>query len=503
MQRRTLRTVVVAATTLSLAAALAACGPAASDEPKSLSVGVGPGLFSGLYEPQPSIGVDMTLVYESLMTFDGATRQFEPLLATSFELSDDRKTATLTLRDDVDFSNGEHMDAEGAAAALTAIVQKGTEEVTWFYADYDAQFRATGDYELEITTSIPMNTRAGGALHGIAILPIFPPSFVDNPEALTDAPIGTGPYLLDKVVPEVSASFVRNEDYWNPEGAPFDTVKITTFDDQIAGLNALKSGQVDSVQIPISAAADAEANGFRIHEGAADTMGLWIADRGGVLQPALGDLRVRQAIALAFDREVINDSLNLGYGRLTSQPFAEGTPEYVEGGDDRYGYDPEEARALMAEAGYEDGFDLTIPSTTFLGINAWEPIVIEYLGAIGIRVTFEKFADSGTYFTAALGGTYPVLMYPGSGEIAMDVYYLPTAVFAFHDLYSDPKVDELAETMRNGALDESVQAASDIGEYVYDQAWYTVFAAPNTLWAADPELEFEITDLVTQYRIAD
>jgi peptide/nickel transport system substrate-binding protein len=489
MQRSILRSGIAIAVALSVSTGLAACASAEPDEPTSLGVGIEPALFRGQYTPQYGVGVDGTAVYESLLLFDLDKADFEPLLAESFELSDDRRTATFVVRDDVDFSDGVHMDAEGVAAVLTALIEKGIEDSTWGWTDFDVKFRATGEYELELTTAIPMAARAGHAFTGFVGLPIFSPAYVDDIEAMTDAPVGTGPYVLDEVVPEVSASFTRNENYWNPEAAPFATLEIRVFADPIAGLNALKSGQIDAVRIDGAVVGDAEANGLRINEGRGTTVGLWVGDRGGQVEPALADIRVRQAIELAFDREAINESLNHGRGVVTSQPFAEETPEYVEGGDDRYGYDPERARSLMAEAGYEDGFDLTIPGTTFLGINTWEPVVTQYLGDIGIRVTFESYADTGAWFTAALSGDYPVLLFATGSLIAMEVFVLPTAPFAFHDTFSDPTLDALTQTMIDGTLEESVEAASDIGEYVLDQAWYTAFASPNQIWATSPHIQ--------------
>jgi peptide/nickel transport system substrate-binding protein len=503
MHRRIFRAVVAVAAA-ALSTALVACGPGESDQPSSLGVGVEPGLFSALYDPISATGLGASAVYESLLSYNEATSEYDPLLATSFELSDDRKTIQLTLRDDVDFIDGEHFDAAVAAAVMTALIEREAAQAIWRFPDHDVRITAIGEYQLEITVAIPTSLRPGDAFMDLVFLPLFSPAYLDDFEALGTAPVGTGPYVLDEVVPDVSATFTLNENYWNEEIELFDSLEIVVFADEIASLNALKSGQIDAVRISSMVAAEAETNGFRVVEGVAGTFGLWIADRGGSIQPALGDLRVREAIQYAFDREAINESMNAGFGETTSQSFAAGTPEYVEGGDDRYGYDPEKARSLLAEAGYEDGFDITIPSTTFLGINNWEPIVTQYLGDVGIRVTFEMFSDTGTYFEAALGGTFPVLLYQGSGSAALDIFFLPDAILGF-PAYSDTTLDGLAATMTNGDLEESVQAQSAIGEYVLDQAWFAVFAAQPLLWATSPEIEIigvEYPGRATQFRPA-
>lgn len=504
MHRHTLRaTTAVAA--LSLVAALAACSTSGSEEPTSLRIGIEPGLFSGQYDPVTAFGIDKSAVYEGLLFYDIQRSEYLPGLAEEFELSDDRTTAEFVLRENVDFTDGEHLDAETAAEVLTALMSNLVEASAWPYPDYDVHFRATDEYLLEVTTAIPMAPRLGSAFDSVVGLAIFSPLYLDDFAPLGTAPVGTGPYVLDEVVPEVSATFTRNPDYWDDDAALFDGLEVIVFEDKIAGLNALKSGQVDVVPISSSAAADAEVNGFRIHEGFIDTTGLWLADRGGSIQPALADVRVRRAIQLAFDRDVINESVNHGYGAITSQPFVPGTPEYVEGGDDRYGYDPEGARSLMADAGYSAGFDITIPITPFLGADAWEPIVTQYLGDIGIRVTYETFPDIGSYFTAAMSGTYPVLLCGTGGQTVLDVLFLPTAVLAFH-AYSDPTLDELAARVTEGTLDETVEAASQIGEYVLDEAWFAVVSAPNVLWASNPEVEIvdglEHLARVAQFRVA-
>jgi peptide/nickel transport system substrate-binding protein len=465
-----------------LGGVLVACSPAESDETRSLSVGVTSAFFAGQYQPTSQmLAMDWTAVYETLLRFNPTEAVYEPLLATSFEFSEDRKTVVFTLRDDVDFSDGTHLTAEAAATALNGLIASLTEAATWAYGTYEAEFAATGEYELTLTSALPLSTRLGDVFSVIMYLPVVSPAFADDLEALAAAPAGTGPYLLDEVTPEVSATFVRNPEYWNPEAFPFDDLEIVAFADTIAGLNALKSGQVDAVNIDAAAAADAENAGLRINTGPGRMTGLWIGDRAGAIQPALADVRVREAIGLAFDREAINDSINQGFGTITNQPFLPSSPEYVEAATPEY--DPERARELLAEAGYADGFDITIPSTTFLGINAWEPVVTQYLGDIGVRVTFEPFADIGAYFTAAQGDTYAVLMYSEDPTVAMEVYFLPRAVFAY-DTYDDDEWRDLADTMATGTLEESAEATSKLGELVVGQAWFTVFAAPETVWAS-------------------
>jgi peptide/nickel transport system substrate-binding protein len=481
------------ATGAAIVAALAVVAGCAtpSTEPTvdSIRIGVTPDRLSGVYSALnlSALGLDTIAMYQTLFTASPEVAyEFEPNAATAYELSDDWKTITITLRDDIVFTDGEPLTAPGLKAYFDELA---TSEDWGAKANWDAgeiTLEAPDDTTLIISSSRPINPRTPSfGLDFIALMPFASPRALDDLEATEDAPAGSGPYVLESVTPGVEATLVKNEDYWNADAIPFEEMTILVFQDQVAGLNALKAGQIDTTGSNAPLAVEAEAAGFRVDEGAGNTAYLYIADREGTLQPAFADVRVRQAMAYAFDREAINESLNLGFGEVTSQPFLPGKPEYGDGGDDPYAYDPDHARELMAEAGYADGFDLVIPGGTFQGNNVWAPVVQQYLGDIGIRVTFDEFPDGSAFFTAMLSGEYPVLLYGMNRVSALPFFVAPGWLFDIFKI-ENPFISESWDSMMNGPDEATEPAARELGQYVLDEVFLVPFATPSSIWVSAP-----------------
>jgi peptide/nickel transport system substrate-binding protein len=131
-------------------------------------------------------------------------------------------------------------------------------------------------------------------------------------------------------------------------------------------------------------------------------LGVYFADRGGSVVPALGDVRVRQALNYAIDREAIASSIYGEFGTPTSLYVPEGMEGYQEELQDTYPYDPEKAKELLAEAGYPDGFSFTLLVQP--GVDAGDLLaaaISEQWAAIGVDVELKApptFADFNTDF---------------------------------------------------------------------------------------------------------
>ena len=485
-----IRSRIVLVEVLAIAVAvLAACtpsGPAAGgsgdgDGDKSITIGVtalgaqyDPGAGAYMYS-----SLDVNAVYDSLL-IQNDKGSWDPWLATKYELSDDRKGLSFTLRDDVDFVDGVHLNADAVVGYLEAERANKAFSMYAKWLQFGVKFKTTGEYTFTATGKTPFDY---DLIYGVvATTPIASPKAIKDPKSLTKTPVGTGPYKIDQVVPDVSATFVRNPDYWNKAAFPFDTVKLQVFDDDVAALNALKSKQIDAAGLSIANAVEAKGSGFTVASTPGRFVSLYFADRAGKIQPAFADKRVRQAINYAFDRKTINDTLNLGFGRVSSQPFSSIFPEYVEGKDDYYTYDLDKAKALMADAGYANGFDLKLPSTTFLGINETAPVVQQTLSELNIRVTFDQINDPTAFFKRARDGKYPVLLYNEAYVNALT--FIDAKGFWNYLGYNDPKAQALYDTVRTGSIEESTVASKKLGEYILEQAWLAPFSAPESPWAS-------------------
>jgi peptide/nickel transport system substrate-binding protein len=481
---------VVAAAGLLLGTA--ACAPPAEPGTRSISIGIG-GELDVNWNPLAaawSVSPTLQAVYDGLFLFDPATREYIPWLAEEFELSDDGLTLSLVLRDDVDFVDGVHMDAEGVAEYFTTLLASDGYAFGFDVDKFGLQFTPTAEYTLDITSVLPIRDDILFTFWGnLSQTPVASPESLKTPEVFAEGPVGSGPYVIKKQRFD-TITFERNPDYWNPEAFDFDEVTVTAFADRIAAFNALKAGQIDVTAIDISMAADAEASGFDLTFSRQAFVGLYIADRDGSQVPALADVRVRQAMSMALDREAINEAINNGYGAVGTEPFTEDQIGYVEEAEDRNDYDLEDAKELMAEAGYADGFDLTIPTPAYLsGAEPYFPIIQQSFSEIGIRVTYEPSQD---LFRDMADGKYAVA--PSGGPFSWVWSLLPLLWGG----YNDARVEELVATME-GTLskDEYEQTVDELGEIYVNELWFVVVAQPYEVYATNAEVDVARLDVST------
>lgn len=430
--------------------------------------------------------------YEALVQLNQSELVYEPWLASEYTLSDDRRTLTLVLRDDVTFTDGTRLDAAGAEEYFDALFAS---EGYAFYSltkPYATEVTAVGENVLEFTTTVPMGF---DYFLYLSYTPVASAAAMQTPDALATEAVGTGPYVVSESEPEVSISYVKNPDYWDPDEQEFETITLVAFSDPIAALNALKSGQVDAAAIDGALGGEAEASGLTIHSGRGSYGTLIILDRDGDQVPALADLRVRQAMSLAFDRASIVENVDFGYGDVDNQPFTQGQAGYLEGENYDIPYDIERARELMAEAGYADGFDLTIPTSAVVDAqytNRYEPIVQQTLADIGIRVTYEPYPDIGALFGAWSTHEYPVVL--------MQMLF-GNAILILHEGTGLPMWDvldgverDLLKTIDEGTSAESTEAETALAERFFEESLFIPFAKPQILWASVPELSMVVGD---------
>ena len=296
-------------------------------------------------------------VYEALFarTADG---RVEPLLATGYEI--DGLDVTITLRRDVAFSNGEPFDAAAVVANITRGVEMGILEGLKPVEGASV----VDDHTVSIRMKEP-NPSIISDLAGVAGMMIAP-SAMDDP-ALDRNPVGTGPYLYDKDVSREGEVriYTPNPAYWDPERQGLSRYEVWEIPDDTARLNALKTGQIDAgiwLANPQAAMIDRSPDLELVRINGSLNYHLIILDREGTQVPAFADRRIRQAMSHAIDREAFNKAIQFGLSVPSYQLYAEGDWPYDPELEGRYEYDPDKARALLAEAGYGDGFSFTMPS---------------------------------------------------------------------------------------------------------------------------------------------
>lgn len=466
--------VAAVATVALVGLALAGCS---SSAPESGSEPEGPqSLQLSLNAPPANFqignwsGGDSTLfisVYDTLLQaeVDGS---ITPGLAESYEYSDDRLTLTFTLRSGSTFTDGTPVNAAAVAASLEASrVGSTTAGLLTSIASIDTPDETT----VVLTLSEP-DASIVPLLTGIA-------GGIGSPEVLTAessqlTPVGSGPYVLDEAKTTVGSSYAltKNEDYWNADAYPYDTVTFTIIQDPTAVQNALQTGQLDYAGVP-SADVVKQFDSSKFVSGnnrPGTVAALWLVDREGAIVPALGDVRVRQAINLALDRDGIAAALNPGTNTATNQVFNPNGEAFSEELLDTYAFNLDEAKALMAEAGYADGFEITMPSTVVS--TTYESVLTQALGDIGISVTWETvpFQD---FYAKVYGGNYGMffMMNGLSSADAQDANAVLSTVFnPFQS--TTPELEELLATANSSTEEEQGAAFRAVNEYLVDEAWF-------------------------------
>ena len=352
-------------------------------------------------------------IYDTLLYLDNDGK-LQPNAVREWKYSDDALTLTLKLRDDLKFSNGE--------AATSTDVKATFERNKTTPGQQTDKFASVASVETpdEQTVVVKFATPDPAFLNNIATDAgvIADDKNLSDPNIATN-PIGSGPYTLNTEKSVTGSSFVleRRDDYWNLDAYPFKTITVRVITDATAIVNALKAGEIDTGQVQANAMPQfkgrPEFNHVEVRGSAVSYLNL--ADRAGTKLKPLADVRVRQAINYAFDRKAMVEKILLGQGVPTNQQFNLNGDIYVESLDDTYGYDPEKARKLLAEAGFPDGFEISMPSTV-MSTN-FEPTITQALGDIGIKVKWEPVPIQNA--TAAVAGAnYPMYFFSVGTDVA-------------------------------------------------------------------------------------
>jgi peptide/nickel transport system substrate-binding protein len=430
----------------------------------------------------------MQAVYDTILTAapDGTV---QPGLATEWKYNEDKTVLTLKIRDGVKFTDGTTLDANAVAQNLLRF-RDGAGGLAADLADMaDAVATDSGTLTVTLKRSNPalLNylSRAAGLVEA--------PSAFDNPDLQT-VPVGSGPYTLNtgETVEGTSYVFDKNPNYWKPENVHYDKLVMNVYQDQTALLNAVKGGQVNGGNsVGNQNLAQMEAAGFVAYPAETTWVGLSLFDREGVLVPALKDVRVRQAINHAFDKEALLKAVENGAGTPTSQTFMPSNTAYVAELDSHYGYDPQKAKKLLSEAGYGNGLTIPMNTVTLLGTTVYT-LMQQQLADVGITV---EYTDSGNNFLADIASAkYPMTYIPLGGATAWENLLLTsTPESSFNPFHTrSGELDGYLETMRTGSESDAAEAAKKANRFLVDNAWFAPWYRATSNYIADNNTEITL-----------
>jgi len=311
--------------------------------------------------------------------------------------------------------------------------------------------------------------------------------------------VGTGPFKLESFTPGVESVHVRNENYWG-DGLPYlDEIQIIDFADSNALVNALQSGDVDTiVDLPFGQVAAVEdTEGLSVLESEA---GSWLVITMAVDQPPFDDPRVRQAMRLIVDRDEMVQRVLAGHGRVANDMYGVFDSTYPDDFPQR-SQDIEAAKQLLKEAGQENlEIDLFAPDDT-AGLPELAAAFAEQANAAGIKVNAQVL-DGGSYwneeytqrtFATSFWSTRPYLNQVSAGSLPDATYpetHWPPDGSDFGDLYQqalqetdDDKRAELIREMQKQEYEEGGNIIPVFNSLVDGHADYVkgFVAQPNIL----------------------
>lgn len=425
----------------------------------------------------------MDNIFEGLVEYKPGSTQIQPCLATSWEMSEDGKKITFHLRRGVKFHDGTDFNADAVVFSFARQYDPNHpyhqygEWAYWGYMFSDIErVEKVDNYTVKIILERP-NASIMTSLAMFTVCIVSPTNARKYKEDAFRHPCGTGPFKFVEWVKDDHITLEANENYWR-ERPDLDRLIFKVIPDPSARLMALEVGEIHGMEYPDPTHFNRiEANpelklltqpGMNIGYMAMNTgYGYKDANKNGRRDPdepwvktpgyfePLTRKKVRQAINCAINKKAIVEDIYKG----TAVVAKNGMPPFMLGYNDAiedYPYDPQKARQLLKEAGYPNGFDVTLYVMPVSRPYMFDPPKIgqaiqSYLADVGINVSFYQ-VDWSTYLQETEAGNHQMCLLGWTGDNGdpdnfMNVLYGANACsigsagnFAF---YNNEKVQEL------------------------------------------------------------
>jgi peptide/nickel transport system substrate-binding protein len=389
----------------------------------------------------------MDNIFEGLLEYEAGTTDIKPCLATSWETSTDGTEIVFKLRKEVKFHDGTDFNADAVVFSFarqydtTNPYHQYGEWAYWGYMFSDVEkMEKIDDYTVKLVLKRP-NASIMTSLAMFTVNIVSPTNAEKYKEDAFKNPCGTGPFKFVEWVKDDHITLEANDNYWR-ERAQLDKLIFKVIPDPSARLMALEVGDVQGIEYPNPADLDRiktnkdlkllSEPGMNIgYMAMNEGYGYIDANENGVRDPdeplvktpgyfePLTKKEVRQAINMAIDKQSIVDNLYLG----TASKAINGMPPFMLGYNDEiqdYPYDPVKAKELLTEAGYPDGFEVTLHVMPVSRPYMFDPPKIgeaiqSYLAAVGIKVKFYQ-VDWATYLQETEAGKHQMCLLGWTGD---------------------------------------------------------------------------------------
>jgi peptide/nickel transport system substrate-binding protein len=422
--------------------------------------------------------------YDPLLEFDEQGR-FTPMLAESWK-NVDRKTWEFKLRKGVKFHNGEPFNAESVKFTLERITDPKTQSAQAFMWELLDSVEVKDELTAIVRTKAPF----GSLLAILAITMMLPPKSAKDP-AFFDKPAGTGAFRVTRWVKGDRVEMEVNPEWWKgqPKLNRITFRYIAEASTRVASLLAGETHVVDRVPPDMLKLVEGTPAFTVQAKGSVESQ--WIGLHCG--KKPFADVRVRQALNLAVNKEALIKDLLLGHAATLDAPMAPAVFAYSKQG--AYTYDPQKAKALLREAGYGSGLpelELLMPKGIYIkGTEICEAIVGQ-LGNIGAKVKINEL-DAARVRELRSAGNYDFFL----------VSWAPTtrdADFAlwrwFHSgpanqlRYKNPQVDNLLEQGQQTIdLEARKKPYAEAQKLIWNEVPFLYLYWPEVIHGADKRLK--------------
>jgi ABC-type transport system substrate-binding protein len=406
------------------------------------------------------------LLFDSLL-HKQANGALVPSLATSATIVDPQ-TIKIALRSGVKFQDKTALDAD--AVKFTLLRNRDASSVA-----FPAAIKSISSVDVDgpLALTIHLNAPVAGSFYpllgDLATMPVSPTAVAKNDSDPVTNPLGAGPFRVKEYVPEQRLVLTKSPDYWNAKNIKLGGVEYVQAAAGPASITALKSGAVDVVQTDLSQLQALSGGGIKTATGNSGTSLLYFQVCKS--RKPLDDVRVRQALSYALDRDAINKALTNGLGQPAWSLVPPDNALYNAKLTKHYAYSVKKAKALLKAAGYADGVSLSMIPQQAGTPTEFAEIAQQYWKKVGIDVQIKPSTnivqDLFMNHTADMGATSVVR----NGLDALQFIYTPGHLGDLCD-YEDPQltaiIDKLSALPANDP--QAKKLWSDAQEFVIGNA---------------------------------
>jgi peptide/nickel transport system substrate-binding protein len=454
-----------------------------------------PGTGAGGYESEGWEGER----FVGLQLYDGLTKfglkqgttgpKVEPDLASSWSVGQDKLTWTFNLRSGVTFQDGTPWNADAAVFGFDRLLNKKSPYydasdagLLGYYSSTIASYRKVGPMTFQVKTQTPY-----AFLPQDLVLLVFPSPTAIKKEgkSFPDHPVGTGPFQLSSKVTGQRLTMVANKNYW--AGRPkLDKVILRNMPDATNRVAALRSGEVNWAEFPNpDDVKSLKSSGFQVSQNPYSHIWPWIFD---TTKGPLKDPRVRQALNLAIDRKAMSTDILQDTG-VPAEQYIPKTDVGYDSANDTLTYQPNEAKNLLAAAGYPQGFSMTVAYPTSGSGNMvpgpMNDFLLANLKKIGVNVKLIPLE-----WSSLLGDFYAGKISAGADAVCVSLGFLPADAWKISfdskslfnighlkDPVLDKRITQAYATFNEAEQAKAFQAIN--AQLVKDAPWLVVVSDNN------------------------